>query len=62
MTRKTTKGTKPDAKMAKRLSLSKQTLKDLSVPAQAGKGPKGGRIPATDITCISKGCPPTKIL
>ncbi len=39
MTSKTAKSTKPAAKKAKRLSLSKQTLKDLS---SRGRGPKGG--------------------
>ena len=39
MTRKTTKGSKAPPRKSKRLSLSKQTLRDLSAP---GSGPKGG--------------------
>ncbi len=42
MTTKTTNGTKPAAK-TRRLSLSKQTLKDLGARGQGPKGGKGGR-------------------
>jgi len=41
MTRKSTTTSKGTSKKPKKLSLSKQTLKDLSV---RGDGPKGGRI------------------
>ena len=45
MTGKTTKGSKPAAKKAKRLSLSKKSLKDLG---SRGQGPQGGGIKSRD--------------
>ena len=56
MTRKTTKSSKATAGKSKRLSLSKRTLKDLSVP---GTGPEGGmgiRIPLTHCTTCPASC------
>lgn len=50
MTRKTTKHSKPTEKKSKRLSVSKQTLKDLGVSGQAAKGVKGGRA-GTTMSC-----------
>jgi hypothetical protein len=49
MTKKTVKGAKPAAKKAKRLSLSKKTLKDLTA---LGKGPLGGRRPAGGLVSV----------
>ena len=49
MTTKTTKGTKPAAKKSKRLSLSKQTIKDLA-PGGAG-AVRGGAKPNTAALC-----------
>jgi hypothetical protein len=54
MTRKTTKHSNPTEKKSKRITLSKQTLKDLGVP---GQGPKGGRpIPCGKKTVPFSGC------
>ncbi len=50
MTRKTTKHSKPTEKKAKRLSVRKQTLKDLGVSGQAAEGVKGGRV-GTSMSC-----------
>jgi hypothetical protein len=50
MTRKTTKNAKPAGKRTKRLSLSKQTLKDLGT---SGQGPKGGTLMATIKACAT---------
>jgi hypothetical protein len=41
MTQKKPKGSRSSARKSKKLSLSKQTLKDLGVP---GQGPKGGTL------------------
>ena len=49
--KKPAKGTKATARKSKRLSLSKQTLKDLSAH---GKGPLGGRRALSPVPCTLK--------
>ena len=53
MTRKTTKGAKPAAKKAKRLSLSTQTLKDLAPNKGGAAAVRGGGQNTGPV-----GCPP----
>jgi hypothetical protein len=55
MTAKSPKNTKTTAKKAKRLSLSKQTLKDLM---PHGQGPKGGTLVRTGACAPTLGCGP----
>jgi hypothetical protein len=56
MTRKTTKHSNPTEKKSKRLSVSKQTLKDLGVSGRAAKGVKGGRANRTNFSCDNNLC------
>jgi hypothetical protein len=53
MTRKTAKGAKPAAKKTKRLSLKKQTVKDL---APRGAGAKGGKWATEQTMVCTVGC------
>ncbi len=50
MTRKTTKHSKPTEKKSKRLSVRKQTLKDLGVSGRSAEGVKGG-MAARSMSC-----------
>jgi hypothetical protein len=45
---------KAKARTKKRLTLSKETIKDLTPTERQGQAVKAGRIPATYITCIPK--------
>ena len=56
MTRKTTKGSKAPARKSKRLSLSKQTLRDLSAPASGPKGGMGIKVVQTHCTTCPASC------
>jgi hypothetical protein len=56
MTRKTTTSTKSSEKKGKRLSVSKRTLKDLSVSSDAAKGVKGGRAAYTKASVCADQC------
>ena len=55
MTKNTAKGAKP-AKRAKRLSVSKKTLKDLSVSDRGAKALKGGRAAYTKESVCNEQC------